>query len=195
MTELGPQLVLVAGMAENRVIGTGHGGIPWRQPADAKRLRELCDGQAILIGRRTFEEMRGWFWNQRVFVLSRRKIAVPHGSFSAQSYESLPMAFDACAEQSISRLLVLGGGTVYEETLPLAQTMELTVIHAPAVGTVLFPAWREDEWEKVSTGFIPADSENQYAMTFFSLKRASKIIPSALCSDFWKSCEHTQIPP
>lgn len=173
MIEQGPQLTLVAAMSEDHVIGTGQGGIPWHghQAADSRRLRQLCDGQGILIGRRTFDEMRGWFWNQRIFVLTHRKLDEAGMPAVVKGCESLQTALDAAREEGLSKLLVLGGGAVYEETMPLALHMELTFLHTQVSGSVYFPAWSPQHWTTTSVISIPADAENMHAMTFLSLKR------------------------
>jgi dihydrofolate reductase len=65
------QLVSVAALAENRVIGND-GGVPWPDlPEDVRQYRERVAGSPVILGRRTFESMRGDLPGSRQIVVSR----------------------------------------------------------------------------------------------------------------------------
>ncbi|MFX8612722.1 dihydrofolate reductase, partial [Acinetobacter baumannii] len=49
-----PQLILVAAISDNGIIGR-NGGLPWRLPADMKHFRRLTLGHTVLMGRKTFD--------------------------------------------------------------------------------------------------------------------------------------------
>src|SRR5207344_17030 len=48
------EIVLIAAVAENGVIGAG-GAIPWRLKSDMRRLKAMTMGRPIVMGRKTFE--------------------------------------------------------------------------------------------------------------------------------------------
>ena len=45
--------------------------------------------------------------------------------------------------------MVIGGGTVYAQALPLATTLHLTEVHAAHTGSVVFPEFTEAAWQEV----------------------------------------------
>ncbi len=70
------QLVSVAALAENRVIGND-GGVPWPDlPEDVRQYRARVAGSPVVLGRRTFESMRGNLPGRRQIVVSRSVDAV-----------------------------------------------------------------------------------------------------------------------
>jgi dihydrofolate reductase len=70
------QLVSVAALAENRVIGND-GGVPWPDlPEDVRQYRARVAGSPVVLGRRTFESMRGDLPGRRQIVMSRSVDAV-----------------------------------------------------------------------------------------------------------------------
>jgi len=70
------QLVSVAALAENRVIGND-GGVPWPDlPEDVRQYRARVAGSPVILGRRTFESMRGDLPGRRQIVVSRSVDAV-----------------------------------------------------------------------------------------------------------------------
>ena len=50
------ELVLVAAVAQNGVIGRGQ-GMPWHLPEDLRRFRELTMGAPVLMGRTTWDSL------------------------------------------------------------------------------------------------------------------------------------------
>ena len=70
------QLVSVAALAENRVIGND-GGVPWPDlPEDVRQYRARVAGSPVILGRQTFESMRGDLPGRRQIVVSRSVDAV-----------------------------------------------------------------------------------------------------------------------
>jgi dihydrofolate reductase len=70
------QLVSVAALAEDRVIGND-GGVPWPHlPEDVRQYRARVAGSPVILGRRTFESMRGNLPGRRQIVVSRSVDAV-----------------------------------------------------------------------------------------------------------------------
>jgi len=70
------QLVSVAALAENRVIGND-GGVPWPDlPEDVRQYRERVAGSPVILGRRTFDSMRGDLPGRRQIVVSRSVDAI-----------------------------------------------------------------------------------------------------------------------
>ena len=79
------KLSMISAMAHGRVIGTGHGGIPWHLPRDVKHFREYTQGKHLLLGRRTFEEMLGWFTDHPPIVLTHNTNYDPEVGSVAQT--------------------------------------------------------------------------------------------------------------
>ncbi|TKX72783.1 dihydrofolate reductase [Halorubrum sp. GN11GM_10-3_MGM] len=70
------RLVSVAAVAENRVIGRD-GEVPWPHiEADVRQYRERVAGSPVILGRRTFDSMRGDLPGSRQIVVSRSVDAV-----------------------------------------------------------------------------------------------------------------------
>jgi dihydrofolate reductase len=74
------QVTMIAAMDEERALSRG-GRVPWDLPADVAMFRGYCEGKALLAGRRTWEQMAGWFREgQLPLVLTRRSgLEVPGG--------------------------------------------------------------------------------------------------------------------
>jgi dihydrofolate reductase len=124
---------LIAAMAENRVIGYRN-SIPWHISSDQKRFRAITLGHAILLGRVTFEIIGHSLAGRNNIVLTRQKRYQAPGAVVVHSLEE---AFAACKGEE--ELFVSGGGTVFQETIDLADRIYLSIIHRDYKGDSFFP--------------------------------------------------------
>lgn len=170
-----PVLTLIAAMSENRVI-SDQGRIPWDLPRDRAHFRAEAAGKWLLLGRRTFAQMSGWFQpGHRVIVLSRTEPLpeiVCGASFLARA-ASLEQALEIAADGGAEELLVCGGGQVYAAALPFAQRLILTTVHASLPGDVTFPEVSGSGWRTLSTVRHEADAEHAFAMSIRRLVRTA----------------------
>ncbi|MEA5446374.1 type 3 dihydrofolate reductase [Gammaproteobacteria bacterium AB-CW1] len=158
-------IVLVAAMTRNRVIGK-EGGMPWHLPADLAHFKRVTLNHPVVMGRKTFESIGFALPKRRNIVVTRQENAVFKG---AETAASLSEALERLA--GTETVMLIGGGQLYREALPLATHMELTFIDAEIDGDTCFPEWPVDEWQEISREHRPADEKNPHNLDFVSLKR------------------------
>ena len=126
-------------MAEkDRLIGKGL-DLPWRISEDLKRFKRLTMGHPLIMGRRTFDSLVHQFGGPlpgRRIVLLTSKGAYP-GYPEIETYPSIDAALEALADAE--RIFIGGGAAVYEQFLPLADRMELTLVEGDYEGDTFFP--------------------------------------------------------
>ena len=165
MSTATPELVLVAAMARGRVIGRD-GDMPWHLPADLAHFKALTLGHPVLMGRRTFESIGRPLPGRTNIVISRTRPQLPEGvQLAAGLEEGMCLAADA------PQLMVIGGGQIYAEALPLARRLELTLIDAEIDGDTFFPEFDAQDWRVRATRARPADARNAHALNFITLER------------------------
>lgn len=162
-------LTMISAMDLDRIIGKAEGGIPWHLPRDVKRFREFTQGKFLLLGRRTYEEMIGWFTDQTPLVLTRQSDLTVESGWVVRDIEE---AISTAAEQGANELAICGGAAIYAEALPYTDELFLTLIDTKIGDGARFPDYECDiEWEEVSRESFAADRENEFAMTFLQLRR------------------------
>ena len=118
-------LSIIVATGLDRSIGRG-GDLAFHISADLKHFKALTMGHPVIMGRKTFQSLpKGALPGRRNIVISRDP------SFTAPDIEvfaSLPEALDAVA--SADKAFIIGGGSVYAQAMPLADTIELTLIEA-----------------------------------------------------------------
>lgn len=138
------QTVIIAAVARNGVIGV-EGGLPWRIPEDLARFKELTMGQALVMGRVTFESIGRALPGRSTIVLTRRPGWARDGVEVAGTLEEgLEMAASRGQDA-----FVAGGSEVYGAALGLADRMELTEVDAEPDGDTWFPEVDWSRWREV----------------------------------------------
>ena len=141
-------MVCVVAMARNRIIGDGNDLI-WHLPGDLKRVKQLTMGCPLIMGRRTFDSIGRALPGRLSVVMTRDKNWRADGAIPVAS---LTVAIDVAKGWLIeqrsgeNRLILFGGGQIYEAGLPYCKTIEATFVDAePGVG-VEFPEFDSREW-------------------------------------------------
>jgi len=134
-------LVLVCAMAQNRVIGRGN-TIPWDLPEDRKHFVQVTRGHAIIMGRATWDSLGRPLPKRRNIIVSRQHDLHAQGAEVVHSLE----AAIALARQQDPEPRVIGGGQLYEQALPWATRIYLTVLDARIDGDSYFPELDPTEW-------------------------------------------------
>ncbi len=157
-------IALIVAMAENRVIGKDN-QMPWHMPADLKHFKSLTFGKPIIMGRKTFDSLGRALPGRDNLIVSRNTQYYAPG---ATVYGSLPEALDAA---HAAEVMIIGGAQIFEQALPMADTLYVTSIDLAVEGDTFFPPWNEAEWQEVSREAHEADENNPHAYTFITLKR------------------------
>lgn len=158
---------IIAAMDENGGIGFEN-EIPWHLPADLARFKKLTMGHHLLAGRKTYESIGSALPGRQMIVLTRNQdFKAPDCLLAASVNDAISMA-EAAGEDE---LFIIGGAEIYQDTLPLATHLYLTVVHTRAEVDTYFPEFEESEWSQFCSQEIPADEKNVLATTFKHLVR------------------------
>ena len=155
-----PAVSLIAAMAENRVIGRD-GGLPWRLPDDLRYFKQLTVDHTVIMGRKTFDEIKRPLDNRRNVVITRNPDFRPHGVTVVPSFKEA-LALGATEDE----VFVIGGGEIFAKALPFADRIYLTLVHAQVEGDTVFPHFEAGAWTLSSEEFHPADERHEYSFTF-----------------------------
>ena len=158
---------LIAALDENLAIGR-KGQLPWHLPDDLRRFKELTLGKYVLMGYNTAVSIGKALPDRPNLVLSRKHEAPFPGQTTVRSVE------EAQARCHNTGLMVIGGGMVFAEALPMARRMYLTWVNAAIDGAdVFFPGVHFSEWTEVSRVHHQADAEHAYAFDMVEYLRNS----------------------
>ena len=158
---------IIVAMDEQRGIGH-HGSLPWRLATDLRRFKTITMGHHLIMGRKTYQSIRRPLPGRTMIVVTRNPAYRPEGCLVVKSlHEGLQLA----EERGETEALVIGGGEIYAQALPLAKRIYLTTVHASIPADVFFPLLDEEGWIALQVEFIPAGEKDAYPSTFRILER------------------------
>ncbi len=160
-------MTLIAAVSADGFISTGQ-GVPWDLPRDKAHFRRTTQGQWLLLGRRTYEEMLGWFEDRHPLVLTRNQAFIPTvGETVATVAESLR----AAGAGGATELFNCGGGDAFAAAMPYADRLILTHVDSLLGGGVPFPTVNPTEWQMTSEEAFPVDAANAQGIRFATYGR------------------------
>jgi dihydrofolate reductase len=156
---------LVVAVARNGVIGRNN-ALPWRLPADLAHFKKVTMGHPIVMGRRTYESIGKP-------LPGRKNIVVTHNpGYEAPGCVVVTSLADAWkAAAGAEEVCVIGGTTLFEETLPVADVIHLTEVEADVEGDTWFPPFDRGRWNEREIARHEADAKHAYPMRIVELTR------------------------
>ena len=166
---------LIAAMDKNRVIGKKN-ALPWYLPADLQHFKKLTTGKPIIMGSATFASIGRALPDRINIVMTRDHSFVAEGCMVVHSTEEALAAarpHDRLVGQAQGHdeVMVIGGASIFEQFIPLAQKMYLTMIDAEIDGDVYFPEWNQNEWRETDRETHEPDERNRYRYSFLEYER------------------------
>ena len=157
----------IVAVAENKVIGKDNDLI-WRLPADLKHFKNITMGHCMLMGRKNYESIGRPLPGRTTIILTKNKDYKVEGCHVVFCIEE-GIALAKSLEES--ELMIIGGGEIYNQTLPLTQKIYYTTVHSDFDGDTFYPSLSEPEWKLLNQDFHTADEKNKYDYTFKEYKR------------------------
>lgn len=149
----------------NRAIGYQN-RLLYHIKSDLTRFRELTTGHTIIMGRKTYESLpNGALPHRRNIVVSNSMKEME----GCEVYPNLEAALKA-AEGKTEETFIIGGESIYRQSLPAAHKLYLTVVDdTPQQADAFFPEINPEEWK-----LIEKEMRNENGLSFSFLTYLKK---------------------
>ena len=165
-------IVLLAAIADNGVIGRNN-ALPFRQRSDLQRFKSMSIGKPVVMGRKTYLSIGKPLPGRTNIVASRDPNFAPEGVVVARSIDAALNAARADAQKrGADEIVVIGGTDIFVQTMPLADRMEITHVHATPEGDTYFPPIDATQWRAASRSDHPAGPRDEAAFSYVTYARA-----------------------
>jgi len=153
------QIILIAALTENRVLGKDNQLI-WRLPKDLQNFKKVTLGYPVVMGRKTHGSLGKPLPGRTNIIITHQTGYQADGCLVAHSLDE---ALVQAANTGADKVFIIGGGDIYRQALPLAHAMCLTYVHTTLAGDAFFPEFPEDEWQQTSKESFLKDEKHAYA--------------------------------
>ena len=162
------KIAIIVATDEQGLIGKDN-DLPWRLSADLQHFKRVTMAKPIIMGRRTHESIGRPLPGRQNIVISSRQGYQAQGCDVVQSLDA---ALDLCPNEE--EVMIMGGASLYQQTLPIADKLYLTLVHTRLEGDTWFPEWSTEEWDLISREPHEADDKNDYDYSFMLYQRIRK---------------------
>ena len=164
-------LSLMVARAANGCIGRNN-KLPWYLPNDLKYFKRTTLGKPIIMGRKTWESLKGPLPGRANIVISRQAGYQAEGAKVVTSLdEAVRLAQDIALIDGVNEAVVIGGAQIYAAALPQVQRLHITEVHADVEGDAFFPDYDAGDWEEQEREDFSAEPPNQYDYSFVTYRR------------------------
>jgi dihydrofolate reductase len=157
-------IVLLAAVADNGVIGSDN-ALPWRLSSDLKRFKALSIGKPVVMGRKTYASIGRPLPGRTNIVASRDASFSAPGILVADLDAAMVAARGDALRRGADEIVVIGGTDIFTQTMPLADRLEITHVHARPEGDTFFPAIDSKFWRETARSEHPAGPNDDVAFS------------------------------
>lgn len=159
-------ITIIAAAAANNALGKDNDLI-WHLPDDFKRFKQITTGHFIVMGRKTFESFPKPLPNRTHVIITRQEdYTAPEGCIVVNS---LKKAIAICTKDE--DIFIIGGGEIYQQSMSIANKIELTRVFTSPEADTFFPEINPEEWKLVFEEFHPKDEKHAFDFTFLTYIR------------------------
>lgn len=174
---------LIAAIGKNRELGKNN-TLLWHIPEDLKRFKKLTSGHPIIMGRKTYESIGRVLPNRTNIIVTRDKQYAISGAIivysleeaieegrkyyvSSSKYDPKIHNTQYIIRDTEHEVFVIGGGQIFQQVLPLASKLYLTVVDGSFDADTFFPDY------SMFTKVIRKEEgrSGEYSYTFIDLER------------------------
>lgn len=167
------RVAIIVAVADNGVIGKDN-ALPWKISEDMQHFKRVTLGKPVVMGRKTYESIGKPLPGRTNVVISRNPQFHAEGVEVAHSLqEALARAREVAARDRVGEIMVMGGAQIYRETLPVADTLYITEIHASVEGDAVLSDIEWPLWREISREYRAAQPPNPYDYSFVCYQRLS----------------------
>lgn len=159
-------ITIIAAAAANNALGKDNDLI-WHLPDDFKRFKQITTGHFIVMGRKTFESFPKPLPNRTHVIITRQEdYNAPEGCIVVNS---LKRAIAICPKDE--DVFIIGGGEIYQQSMNIADKIELTRVFTSPEADTFFPEISPEEWKLVFEEFHPKDEKHAFDFAFLTYIR------------------------
>lgn len=138
-------LTIIVAMAKNNVIGDRN-KMPWYIPEELQEFKRITTPHNLIMGRLTYESLGKLLPNRTSYILTKDDSFSVPGAIIINGFEEMMAEVMAKPDE---QFFVMGGGSMFEQYLPVVGKMIISEVDLVVDGDVRFPEFDLKNWNLV----------------------------------------------
>ena len=154
---------IIAVISENGAIGSNN-GLLWHISEDLKYFKRVTLGHTVIMGRKTWQSICRPLSGRRNIVVSSSLLSLE----GAEVFPTIELALRAAdADSPEEEVFIIGGGEIYNQTLPIANRLYITRVYAPnKEADTFFPPIDRSKWKEIFKEYHKRGAQFEYPFEF-----------------------------
>ena len=161
MKDSGKNISIIVAVAANHAIGKNN-DLLWHISKDLQRFKKLTEGHYVIMGKRTYFSLPFRpLKNRTNIIITDVPGEIIDNCLMAYSIEDAVSKMDSDNEN-----FIMGGGSIYNQFLPLADKLYITQVNKAFEADTFFPEISPEEWKLTETIEVKDDPQNEFTYSF-----------------------------
>lgn len=158
------KISIVAAIAQNYAIGLNNQLI-WHLPDDLQFFKKTTLNASIIMGRKTFDSIGKALPKRTNIIISSNP------DFNAPACIVVQNLKDAIAKADSNEVFIVGGASIYEQSMPIADKLYITHVHHTFRADTFFPVIDPKIWKVTSSEDHFKDEKHAYDFSFVTYEK------------------------
>ncbi|WP_343192276.1 type 3 dihydrofolate reductase [Buchnera aphidicola (Formosaphis micheliae)] len=155
---------IIAAISKNKIIGNNN-NLPWNLPPDLIWFKKHTLHKSIIMGRLTWESIGKPLPMRENIIISKKKIYHSGIIWAKSIKDGIKLA------KYNKEIMIIGGSSIYEQTLHMTNTLYLTKLHKNIPGDKYFPNYKKIKWNRIYYKYVYANHIINFDYQFEILKK------------------------
>jgi len=130
---------IIVAIGKNRAIGKNN-QLLWHLPEDLRHFKKITTGNIVVMGRKTYESIGRPLPNRTNIIVTNDKKYKAEGCIIKHSLDEV---LNEAKTYKDKEVFVIGGGQIYEQALPHAKKLYLTIVDDEPEADTFFPDYSD----------------------------------------------------
>lgn len=159
-------LKIIVAKGSNNEIGSDN-DLVWKCSEDLARFKKITMGSSLIMGKKTFDSLPGILPGREHVVLTRDRSFMNTKITIFYSLENVKKLVEINPD---TNYYVIGGGQIYEQFIPMVDTMLITEVEATfPQASVFFPKFDKEAWDlELGEELIDPKTEYRYRHNIYT---------------------------
>lgn len=140
------KIIIIAAVANNNIIGKD-GKLPWNIKEEMEFFRNTTLGYPVLMGYNTFLSLNKPLAQRLNLVITSKNFL--KNTNNVIYFNIIKNAIDYAKELKFKNLFIIGGESIFKQTIFLADEMIISKIKKDYIGDTKFPEIEKTTWLKI----------------------------------------------
>ena len=160
----------VVALSNNNVIGVDN-DLPWNLKTDLSHFKKYTTNKIIIMGRKTYESIGKPLPNRVNYVVSRTINEIEGVIVCNSTKNAIESAKELCSKENLNEIVIIGGGYLFRDTLPITNKLIITRVDCDIDGDVFYPDIDLSNWKKLESIKFLKDTNNDYDFEVITYER------------------------